>query len=137
MIQTFQVGIKGFVWQAERLLLVQENNAERLWELPGGRIDVGEEELAPAEVLRRELREELGAAFSCRIGTARATWIRPPAPGRPLNVFLVGLLCTDAEGAIELSEEHVAHRWVTRDDWTRLDLAPGYASVLAEFFAGT
>ncbi len=135
-IQTFQVGIKGFVWNEDRLLLVQENNDERLWELPGGRIDVGEEDLTPAEVLLRELREELGSSFSCTIGAPRVAWVRPPEPRRPLSVFLLGLHCSNARGEIELSHEHMAYQWVARDSWHRLALAPGYQAALATFFAG-
>ena len=134
-IQTFQVGIKAFVWNEERLLLVQENNEKRLWELPGGRIDVGEETLTPAEVLSRELREELGRAFTCTIGQPRAAWVRPPEPNRPLSVFLLGLHCTDIRGDIELSHEHLAYQWVARDCWARLDLAPGYYAALSTYFA--
>ena len=133
-IQTFQVGIKGFVWNEDHLLLVQENNNEHLWELPGGRIDVGEEHMTPAEILRRELREELGVAFSCAIGQPRAAWVRPPEPRRPLPVFLLGLYCSDPRGEIELSDEHVAFQWIARDGWNQLALAPGYMAALASFF---
>jgi 8-oxo-dGTP pyrophosphatase MutT (NUDIX family) len=135
-IQTFQVGIKAFVWNEERLLMVQENTHERLWELPGGRIDVGEESRTPAEILRRELAEELGPRFVCTIGSPRATWVRPPAPKRPFSVFLVGLECSAAHGEIVLSEEHVAYRWVTRETWATLELAPGYHAPLSAVFTG-
>lgn len=134
-IQTFQVGIKAFVWDEDRLLMVQENTDDRLWELPGGRIDVGEETRTPAEILRRELSEELGPQFACTIGSPRATWVRPPAPRRPLSVFLVGLECGAARGEIVLSDEHVAYRWVARDAWSALDLAPGYQAPLSAAFA--
>lgn len=135
-IQTFQVGIKGFVWNGDRLLFVQENNDEHLWELPGGRIDVGEESLTPAEILLRELREEVGPKFSCRIGPPCAAWVRPPDPRRPLSVFLLGLHCSEARGEIKLSDEHVDYVWMNREDWTRLSLAPGYRAALTRFFAG-
>ena len=134
-IQTFQVGIKGFVWHEDHLLLVRENNAGRLWELPGGRIDVGEEDLTPAEILRRELREELGADFSCTIGRPRAAWVRPPEPQRPLSVFLLGLHCSEPRGEVELSDEHISFQWVARDDWNQLAMAPGYRAALTSFFA--
>jgi len=134
-IQTFQVGIKAFVWSGDRLLMVQENTEDRLWELPGGRIDVGEEGRTPAEILARELAEELGPGFACTIGSPRAAWVRPPAPRRPLSVFLIGLECGDARGEIVLSDEHLAYRWVARDAWSALDLAPGYHAPLSAVFA--
>ena len=134
-IQSFQVGIKAFVWHEQRLLLVQERGGAQLWELPGGRIDAGEQGIAPAAVLQRELREELGAGFSCRIGAPCACWVRDSASGRPLPVFLVGLQCTEPAGEIDLSDEHVAWRWIRRGEEAGLPLAPGYTAALADFFA--
>ena len=77
-IQTFYVGVKAFVLRGDRLLMLQESLVPHWWELPGGRIDVGEEHLAPVDILRRELREELGDAFACTIGAPLFTWVRPP-----------------------------------------------------------
>jgi len=134
-IQTFQVGVKAFVWHDERLLLVQEANAAARWELPGGRIDVGEELLPLADVLRRELREELGAGFSCCIGGPCATWVRAVEPQRALPVFLVGLRCSSPRGDIVLSDEHTDVRWAGRDEWATLPLAAGYAEALRIFAA--
>lgn len=132
-IQTFQVGIKAFVWHDERLLLVQESTAPQLWELPGGRIDAGEEGLPAATVLARELREELGSDFRCTIGAPCACWVRPATPARPLPVFLVGLRCSAPGGVITLGDEHVAWRSVRRDEWAGLPLVAGYDDALAQF----
>src|SRR5687767_11836249 len=136
-IQTFQVGIKAFLWHEQRLLLLQERDPQGLWELPGGRIDVGEEDLPVADVLRRELREELGGRFSCDIGAVCACWVRRPQAHRPMSVFLVGLRCTAPRGELVLSDEHQAMRWVAHDGWQQLDLASGYREALAMFFAST
>ena len=134
-IQTFEVGVKAFVWHEQRLLLLQERDQQARWELPGGRIDVGEDGVPIADVLRRELREELGAQFSCDIGAVSACWVRRPDAHRRLPVFLVGLCCTAPRGELVLSDEHRDSRWVTRDGWQQLDLAPGYREALARFFA--
>lgn len=134
-IQTFQVGVKAFVWHDDRLLLVQEANAAARWELPGGRIDVGEELLPLADVLRRELREELGPEFTCTIGGPCATWVRGTEPQRTLPVFLVGLRCAAPRGRIVLSDEHIDVRWAGRDEWATLPLATGYAEAPRNFAA--
>jgi 8-oxo-dGTP pyrophosphatase MutT (NUDIX family) len=136
-IQVFQVGVKAFLWHEQRLLLLQERDRQARWELPGGRIDVGEEGLPIEDVLRRELREELGTRFGCDIGAVGACWVRRAEAQRPLPVFLVGLLCTAPRGELVLSDEHQALRWVARDGWQQLDLAAGYREVLAKFFADT
>jgi 8-oxo-dGTP pyrophosphatase MutT (NUDIX family) len=134
-IQTFQVGVKAFVWHERRLLVVQERGGAQLWELPGGRIDAGEELTPLPEVLRRELREELGAGFGCTIGEPVACWVRASAPGRSMPVFLAGLRCIAPSGAIELSDEHVAWRWIGAGDVDALRFAPGYAAPVTAFFA--
>jgi len=134
-IQTFEVGVKAFLWHEQRLLLLQERDQQARWELPGGRIDVGEEGLPIADVLARELREELGAQFSCDIGAVCACWVRRADAHRRLPVFLVGHCCTAPRGELVLSDEHQALRWVARDGWQHLDLAAGYREALARFFA--
>ena len=136
-IQVFQVGVKAFLWHEQRLLLLQERDQQARWELPGGRIDVGEEDLPIADVLARELREELGAQFSCDIGAVCACWVRRADAFRPLPVFLVGLRCTAPRGELVLSDEHQALRWVERDGWQQLALASGYAEALARFFGSS
>jgi 8-oxo-dGTP pyrophosphatase MutT (NUDIX family) len=133
-IQTFQVAIKALLVHDDRLLLVQESDEPNWWELPGGRIDQGEEAAAPADVLRRELREELGPRFSCEIGEPLVCWVRPPVARRPMPVFLVGLACIAPRGEIELSPEHRDLHWVARDEWQRMELAPGYEVALRRVF---
>lgn len=134
-VQQFQVAIKAFVLGEAGLLLVRESDGERLWELPGGRIDVGEEELPPAAVLLRELREELGPAFECEIGRPVAAWTRPPNPPvRNPPVFLLGYVCRYRAGEIQLSPEHVEFMWASAAQARELDLAPGYEPALAEFW---
>lgn len=133
-IQTFYVGVKAFVVRDDRLLVLRESLEPHWWELPGGRIDVGEEQLAPEDVLRRELAEELGAAFRCAIDAPLFTWVRPPRTSTAPPTFLLGLRCREAVGEIALSDEHQELRWVGCDEWQVLHLAPGYDLALARFW---
>src|SRR3954464_3220202 len=114
-LQRFQVAVKAFLLWDDRLLMVREAEGEKLWELPGGRIEVGEEALPLPAILHRELTEELGPAFDYEVGEPMAAWIRPPEPPcRMVPVFLTGFLCRPIGGEISLSEEHVDFRWVTQ-----------------------
>ncbi|MBI3460354.1 NUDIX domain-containing protein [Candidatus Acetothermia bacterium] len=133
-IQRFHVGIKAFILRDGQLLLLRESVEPSWWEIPGGRIDVGEEALPPEEVLQRELREELGTDFRYRIDLPLVTWIRPPHGDRKQFAFLVGFLCRTEGGEIRLSDEHSELRWVDRDSWQDLSLAPGYEWALEEFW---
>ena len=137
-LQRFQVALKAFVLDGDRLLMVREADGKRYWELPGGRIEVGEEGVPPAAVLRRELCEELGAAFGYEVDALVAAWVRPPdPPRRSVPVFLLGYRCRPGGGEIALSDEHVEYRWVTRAESAQLQLAPGYAAALDAFWLGT
>lgn len=53
----FAVSIKGVLFTAEREKVVLALNGRDDWELPGGRIEVGE---TSADCLAREFAEELG-----------------------------------------------------------------------------
>ena len=126
--------IKAFILCGGQLLLLRESVEPRWWEIPGGRIDVGEEALPSEEVLRRELCEELGKDFRCRIQSPLVTWTRPPHGERKEFAFLVGFLCMFDGGEIQLSDEHSELCWVDRDAWKGLSLAPGYERALEEFW---
>lgn len=134
-LQVFHVGIKAVIVDDRgRLLMLRERDAPCHWELPGGRIDVGEEHLSYVDVLRRELREELGLAFRCRIGAPLLSWVRPPRAPEVPHTFLLGISCDEASGPVQLSAEHCEHRWVGAEQWQDLPLAPGYAAALAGFW---
>src|SRR5437870_9840272 len=99
-IQRFQVALKALIVRDGRLLVVRERGETGAWELPGGRIEVGEESVPHTEVLMRELREELGADFRCSIGAPVVTWMRPLICDPGEFGFLVGYACTYEGGAI-------------------------------------
>ena len=136
-VQQFQVALKAFAVDGERLLMVRETDGAQLWELPGGRIDVGEENVSPIDVLLRELAEELGPEFTVEIGAPVTAWVRAPDPRRAMPVFLLGYRCRYTGGEIVLSAEHVDFAWVTRAECGRLTLAPGYAPALERFWSSS
>ena len=58
-IQRFEVSLKAFLRRGEKALFLRERDTG-YWELPGGRIEVGEEALEHSAILLREIAEELG-----------------------------------------------------------------------------
>lgn len=130
-IQRFEVSLKAFVVQGDRALFVRERDTG-YWELPGGRIDVGEEMVDHADILAREIDEELGGAVRIQFGDAVVTWTREqPQDGR--FVFLIARVGRLLSGDLELSEEHDDFLWASAAASHHLRFPPrsGYATAVA------
>lgn len=104
--------VAGAIVDSGRLLLAQRARPERLaglWELPGGKVEVGE---TAADALRRELDEELGIEVS--VGRS---------VGAPVEVAdgvaLVALRAELVTGTPQ-PREHLAIRWVDADELAAL-----------------
>lgn len=138
-VQRFEVSLKAFIVREERVLVAREAETG-WWELPGGRIDVGEEREAHARVLAREIGEELGPDLAIAVGEGAVTWVRRRAADGVFT-FLVGRVCRIVSGAITLSSEHMALDWATAEDCKRLEWPPesGYPDAIAALWrlAGT
>lgn len=117
-IQTFEVSLKVALFHQDRLLLLQETDTD-YWELPGGRIDVGEERLPHDEILSREIAEELGPGLRYTLRDEAVTWGRQ-RPTDGVFQFLCARLGAVTQPDLRLSTEHKSLRWCTPDDWASL-----------------
>jgi 8-oxo-dGTP pyrophosphatase MutT (NUDIX family) len=129
-IQTFEVSLKAFVVRESRALLVRESDSG-FWELPGGRIDVGEEWDAHDRILAREITEELGPDFRMEMTDLAVTWTRR-RPTDGVFQFIVGRICRYAGGEPVLSAEHDELAWLGAGDLAGLTFPTdsGYAAAL-------
>ena len=135
-IQRFEVSLKAFIVRDGRALFVREADSG-YWELPGGRIDVGEEWEPQAAVLAREMAEELGAGFGVTFGPEAVTWVRQ-RPTDGVFLFLlarigrVGKLGQADLGEPVLSDEHSELAWHGPDAAAGLRFPPasGYPDAI-------
>lgn len=132
-IQKFDVGLKAFIEQEGKILVVRESIGGK-WEVPGGRIDVGEEGSDLKEILQREIHEELGNACIVEIGTPFYSWIRPWTPPKEGFVYLTGFRCFWKRGEITISEEHAETRWIHKEEVDEIDWAPGYKEAARKYW---
>jgi 8-oxo-dGTP diphosphatase len=111
-----QIVVAGALISNGALLVAQRNRPPELaglWELPGGKVAVGESE---ADALARELLEELGVEVT--VG-ARLGHDVPLPSGMTLRAFLV-----TAPEASPQPHDHRALRWVGADELAGLAWVP-------------
>jgi 8-oxo-dGTP pyrophosphatase MutT (NUDIX family) len=96
--RAFPVSIKGVLFEAGRVVLLENKRSE--WELPGGRLEPGED---PPSCLAREVAEELGAVVT--VEAILDSWLYPVLPQREVLIVTYGLRRTDL-GVLRVSTEH-------------------------------
>jgi ADP-ribose pyrophosphatase YjhB (NUDIX family) len=130
-IQRFEVSLKAFIVRDGRALFVREADSG-YWELPGGRIDIGEEWDPHAAILAREILEELGPGVTVRFGVEAVSWTRQ-RPSDGAFLFLLARVGHIEAGEPVLSDEHTEMAWLTREEAALLSYpsASGYRDAVA------
>lgn len=119
------IPVKALIIKDGRVLITKD----RRWELPGGRMNVGE---APEETLHREIKEELGTTIA--ILGLQDVFIRPET--NPAHVLIV-YRCELVDGApFQTDQKEIQDmRWISKDDdLSTIDFHPGYLDMLTRFF---
>jgi 8-oxo-dGTP pyrophosphatase MutT (NUDIX family) len=125
---SFSVSVKGVVLQGDRVLLLKNERDE--WELPGGRIELGE---TPEDCVVREIAEETG--WKVTSGPILDSWMYHIAVA-VRNVFIVTYGCHPIDPAAPiLSDEHQAIRLFEEPDVAELTMPNGYKRSIANWFA--
>ncbi len=123
----FPVSIKGVLFQRGSVVLLENGRAE--WELPGGRLELGE---TPEACLAREIAEELACVVD--IGPLLDCWTYEVLPGRVVLVVTYGVTRVDG-GDLRHSDEHKALGLFPVDQIAGLALPAGYRRAI-QLWAG-
>jgi mutator protein MutT len=121
----FAVSVKGVVLAGDRVFLLRNERAE--WELPGGRLEAGED---PAACVVREIREEL--AIDVTVGALLDCWLYEVLPGREVVIVTYGCRY-EGDGRIRLSREHQAAGLFGLDEIATLAMPEGYRHSIREW----
>ena len=114
----FPVSVKGIVLRDDTVVLLKNRRDE--WELPGGKLEVGE---SPERCVAREIEEELGLDV---VPTWLVdSWVYDIAAGTHVLVLTYGCVERSARAAI-LSHEHSRFEWVRVDEIDGLPMPDGY-----------
>ena len=120
--------IKGVLLIDGNVLLVRNDRGE--WELPGGRVEPGEDH---AETLMREFTEEL--SLEVAVAERIDSYLFEVIPDR--HVFIVSYGCTLAgEFRPQLSDEHNEHCLWPVERLSELNLPVGYRGSIEKWAAG-
>lgn len=123
----FPVSIKGVMAIDGRIPLLQNERDE--WELPGGRLEAGEQ---PAVALARELAEELN--ILARVDRILDSWLYAIAGHG--EVVIVTYACTVLDaGGLRYSAEHKSLQLVEPGLLAELNLPQGYRDSIAAWIA--
>ena len=118
------ISLKAVINWRGRLPLLRNERDE--WELPGGKLDHGEN---PTECLAREIQEEL--AWDATVGEPFHTWVYRVLPHR--HVFVLTFLATyDGDAAPSYSDEHKELALVTPDEADGLNMPEDYRAAIRQ-----
>jgi 8-oxo-dGTP pyrophosphatase MutT (NUDIX family) len=123
----FPVSVKGVVFRDGRVLLLRNERQE--WELPGGRLEIGE---TPEACVAREIAEETG--WDVKVGALLDAWVYQPLPERlpDRRVLIVTYGCaTTATDRPTRSSEHDEIGLFSLQELGGLRLPDGYRRSIA------
>ena len=114
----FPVSVKGVIWQAQRVVLLKNERQE--WELPGGKLELGE---TPEDCVAREIAEEVG--LRVKIGPLLDSWVYHIATGVDVLILTYGCY-PEPFSAVTHSAEHKAVGLFTLPEVQTLPMPAGY-----------
>jgi len=119
------IPVKALIVKDDKILITKD----RRWELPGGRMNVGE---VPEEALHREISEELGVSIT--ILNLQNAFVRTDS--NPTHMILVYHCELVKDASFQTDSNEVQDmRWISKDDdLSEMDFFPGYADMLRKFF---
>ena len=121
----FPVSVKGIVIRSDAIVLVKNRRDE--WELPGGKLELGE---APERCVAREIEEELGLEIE-PVAPVDA-WVYTIENGVHVLVVTYGCVERGRRSAV-LSDEHTQLAWIALADVNDLRMPDGYKRSIAHW----
>ncbi|MFA6429390.1 MAG: NUDIX domain-containing protein [Patescibacteria group bacterium] len=120
------IPVKALIIKDGRVLITKDKR----WELPGGRMNVGEG--SPEVTLHREVEEELGVKVT--VLGLQDVFLRTESD--PVHVLVVYRCALLDETPFQVDEEEIKDmRWISQeDDLSTIDFFPGYLAMLERYF---
>jgi 8-oxo-dGTP pyrophosphatase MutT (NUDIX family) len=124
--RVFPVSVKGVAVQAGRVLLLKNERDE--WELPGGKLELGED---PRACVAREIGEETG--WRVTAGSILDCWQYHIGEGRDVVIVTYGCDVASDEPPV-ISQEHSRAGLFNPAEVAALNMPDGYKSSVMTWF---
>ncbi|WP_203716831.1 NUDIX hydrolase [Asanoa siamensis] len=121
------MSVKGVCVRDGRVLLLRNEREE--WELPGGKLELGED---PAACVGREISEETG--WAVRVGPILDSWQYHIRDGVDVLIATYGCFVDD-DSPITVSSEHKEARLFTANEIPGLPMPEQYRHSVHDWFA--
>jgi 8-oxo-dGTP pyrophosphatase MutT (NUDIX family) len=133
------VSVKGVALDAQHRVLLLKNEREE-WELPGGRLEIGNSDGAvptddsPESAVEREIREETGWVVKAGPLIDGGVWIYEPIPGRKVLIVTYGCTLLTPDQPPVVSHEHKQLGMFTAEEVPTLNMPEGYKRAVAKWY---
>jgi len=123
----YQVSLKVFLKNGKGEILglkaARGGSYEGFYDLPGGRIDIGEFNTSFEDIIKRELQEEIGDVnYDLVLKPVSFGRNENPNKESPLgglvHIFNVFFEASYKSGKIKISEEHIDFKWIKLEEET-------------------
>jgi mutator protein MutT len=126
--RSFPVSVKGVAVGGDGRVLLLRNERDE-WELPGGRLELGE---TPEQCVVREIEEESGWRTAAQ--TLLDVWVYQPIPDRHVVIVTYGCQVLNPDAAPVMSHEHKEIGLFTADEVPDLRMPDGYKASIAAWY---
>ena len=114
-MKKLQIGVKAIILDKSKVLMIKRSEMygqrlKDLWDIPGGRIEIGEE---PEDGLHREVGEELGKV---RFNILRPIHVDSVVNDKERQIVRVTYECSYEGGSVILSDEHTEFSWFSKNN---------------------
>ena len=129
-----QVAVGAIVFKNSKVLLVLRANppSEKMWSIPGGRVELGE---TLQEAAEREIKEETGITIRAKEPVFTFEVIDRDAAGRVrFHYVIIDLAADYVSGEPYAGDDAVDTDWIATEDLKGLAVSPTTLKVLKQLF---
>jgi len=121
-MNTIYPAMKAIILKNGKVLIMKrsmkEDHAQVLWDIPGGKIDFGED---PIDCLNREVMEESGI----KIEIIKLLRVWSFLKDSKTQIIGITMLCKYKSGEVKISEEHTEFKWIKPEEIDNYDALDG------------